>query len=132
MPQAASVYGIPKTQRCLLIRALALEGVSQSCFIKACIRRTIEEKKKKYGQDLFNVLTDTEAEILEIIASGAAEIQQIAEESFLSVSRGQRIVDTLIDCGYVMKSRRAAKTDMARGAVVAEYRVTDKYYAQSK
>ena len=76
MSQSSNVriLGVPKTTQKLFQRALALAGAgSQSKWLLTQIRRFVRQQQQKFGEDLFRVLTDEERDIIEIIASGAAE-----------------------------------------------------------
>lgn len=128
MPQAASIHGIEKPTRRALIRALKLSGAgSQSSWIRTKIRLAIREAQKQFGGDIFSVLTDEERDILQIVASGAAELQHIAEEALLTESRIKKVLADLMDCGYVEERRKGGKTEQARGAAIKYYFVTSKY-----
>jgi predicted transcriptional regulator len=127
-----SVHGIPKNLRRFWARALAIEGITQSTFLLNRIKRYVRDQQAKYGEDLFQVLSEEEKDILAVIDSGAAEIQHIAEEALLTESKAQRIIAGLIDCGYVEERKRGGKTDMARGAATKMYFVTEKYSKISK
>jgi hypothetical protein len=127
MNRAASICGVPKHLRRSFLRALALSGAgSQSSWLQAQIRRLILEQQSRFGDDLFKVLTAAEDHVCDILADGGAELQQIMEEGLFSEVQATRIVTSLIDCGYVEVRRRAAKTEMARGASVKTYYLTSK------
>jgi hypothetical protein len=117
MGQAVRILGVPKTTHKRFRRALALAGAgSQSRWLLTQIRRFIKEQEGKFGEDLFIVLTDEEKDLLEIIASGAAELQHIAEESLLPEKQVAKLVADLVDRGFVEERFKGGKTNQARGA----------------
>jgi hypothetical protein len=127
MGKAVRVINVPKGTHKLFRRALALAGAgSQSRWLLTQIRRFIREQENKFGEDLFNVLTDEEKDILSIIESGAAELQHIAEESLLPEKQVAKIITDLIDRGFVEERVKGGKTDQARGAKIKLYFVVGK------
>jgi hypothetical protein len=128
MQERRSVFiaGLPKRMHRSFIRALAISGAgTQSSWLQNQIKRFIEEKRKQFGKDLLHVLTEEEKAILDSIASGCNEIDAIVEESLTSERHVRKILSMLVDGGYVRKTKRGAKTDMARGAVIDMYVLTD-------
>ena len=122
MGQAVRILGVPKSTRKLFRRALALFGAgSQSKWLQSQIRRYIKQAEEKFGEDLLKALTDEEKDILNIIESGAAEIQHIAEESLLPEKQVQKILADLIEMGFVESRLKGGKTDGARGAKITLY-----------
>jgi len=119
--RTVEIKNLPPTLRRRFVRALELLGAgSQAQWLYIQIRRAIREAEVRFGQD-FNVLTDEERWIAEVIADGAAEIQQIAEETHCSISRARTVVGRLIQFGYVEERRRGGKTESARGAATKLY-----------
>jgi hypothetical protein len=119
---AVRILGIPKGTHRRFRRALALSGAgSQSKWLMTKIRQFILEQQEKFGEDLFRVLSDEEKGIIEIIASGASELQHIAEESILPEKYVQTILTDLVDRDLVEERYKGGKTEQARGAKIKLY-----------
>src|SRR5262249_14173136 len=102
MGQAVRILGVPKSTRKLFRRALALSGAgSQSRWLLTQVRRFIREQQEKFGEDLLTALTEEEKDLIDIIASGAAEIQHIVEAATLPEKRVASIIADLIERGFV-------------------------------
>jgi hypothetical protein len=122
MGEAVRILGVPKKTHKRFRRALAVAGAgSQSQWLMAQIRRFIREQEGKFGEDLFLVLTDEEKDLLEIIGSGAAELQHIAEESLLPEKQVAKLIADLVDRGFVEERFKGGKTEQARGAKIKLY-----------
>jgi hypothetical protein len=126
--KAVKILNLPKPIREQFIRALALSGAgSQSSWIYAQIRRFIRQQQEQFGEDLFQVLTAEERDLINVIESGAAEIQHIAQESLLPLYQVERLLNDLIARGIVETQKKGGKTDGARGARIDLYFVSKKY-----
>lgn len=124
--RAVQVRHLPKGTHKYFRRALALAGAgSQSKWLLTQIRQFIRQQQERFGEDLFEVLTDEERDLLEIIRSGAAELQHIAEESMLPERRVTAILCDLVERGLVEKRKKGGKTERARGAVIEMYFVKE-------
>jgi hypothetical protein len=122
MGKAVKLMNVPKRTHRLFRRALTITGAgSQSSWLLTKIRQYVREQQEKFGNDLFQVLTEEEKDILEIVASGAAELQHIAEESMLPEKHIEMILAELVDCGRVEERYKGGKTDHARGAKIKLY-----------
>jgi hypothetical protein len=127
MGKAVRVLNLPKGTHKLFRRALAIAGAgSQSKWLLTQIRQFVRQQQQKFGEDLFQVLTAEEKDLLEIIASVAAEIQHIAEESMLPEKQVAKIIADLVDRGLVEERAKGGKTDQARGAKIKLYFVKEK------
>ncbi len=125
------ISGLPKNTHRLFRRALALSGAgSQSKWLSIQVRRLIREQQEKFGEDLLQVLTLEEKDILDVIASGAAELGQIIEETLQPERRVHQLLNDLIERGYLEVRKKGGKTEQARGAVIRMYFVTQKYNAK--
>ena len=128
MGSAVRIAGLPKSTHKLFKRALAVSGAgSQSRWLSTQIRKFIREQQEKCGDDLFKVLTVEEQDIISIIQSGAAEIQQITEESLLHEQRVRQLLADLVERGILETRKKGGKTAVARGAVIDLYFVVEKY-----
>lgn len=126
MRKAVKVINLPAGTQRLFRRSLALHGASsQSQWLSAQIRRLILEAKLKFGEDLFAVLTPDEQCLMEVIRSGAAEMQQIIEESLLTEAKVRRVLDELLKRRLIEEKRKGGKTEGARGAVIKMYFVRE-------
>lgn len=122
--------GLPHRLRSKFSRALALSNAgSQSGWLFTQINRLIKQQEAKHG-DLLLALTAEEQWLVEVIASGAAESQQIAEETGFDANQVAALLDDLVDRNVLEIRRQGGKTDQARGARRPLYFVTEKY--QSK
>jgi len=118
------LLGVPKSLRIKFQRAVALSGApSQSSFLSSMVRRTVLDAEQRHG-DLLNVLTPEEADIVQVVTSGAAEIQQIIEETLLSAKKVEQLLDGLVERKVLEIRKKGGKTEGARGAVVKLYFVT--------
>lgn len=116
------IAGLPRTTREQFSRALELAGAgSQAQWLATAIRRFIREQQERFGQDLFAVLTAEEQQVLDVIASGAAELPHIIDETLLPQARVERALANLERRRLVEARRKGGKTDGARGAVVTLY-----------
>jgi hypothetical protein len=126
--KAVRIINLPRPIREQYRRALQLEGSgSQSRDLLTHVRRTIRQAQEKFGEDLFQVLTAEESDLLAVIESGAAEIQHIAQESLLPIPQVKRLLDDLIDRGIIVTAKKGGKTDGARGARIDLYFIAEKY-----
>lgn len=122
MGDAVRILGLPKSVHRLFRRSLQLAGAgSQSQWLATQIRRHIREQQEIHGENLLQVLTAEEADIVALIRSGAAEFPQIVEESLMTERRVRELVDDLVERGIVHERRKGGKTDGARGAVIKLY-----------
>lgn len=118
------LLGVPRSLRIKFQRAVALSGApSQSSFLSSMVRRTVLDAEQRHG-DLLNVLTPEEADIVQVVTSGAAEIQQIIEETLLSAKKVEQLLDGLVERKVLEIRKKGGKTEGARGAVVKLYFVT--------
>jgi len=125
--KAVRVINVPKGTHKLFRRALALSGAGpQSKWLLTQIRQFVRQQQQKFGEDLFKVLTAEEQDLLEIISSGAAELEQIVEESLLPERTVLRMLADLIDRGFIEQRPKGGKTDKARGAKIPLYFVKEK------
>ncbi len=116
------VAGLPRATREQFARALELAGAgSQAKWLATQIRRFIREQQEAFGADLFAVLTSDEQHVLDVVKSGAAELQHIAEESLLPVARVVKILESLERRKRIQARPKGGKTDGARGAVATLY-----------
>lgn len=121
------IQGVPKHIHGQFRRALALAGAgSQSKWILTQIRQFVRQQQEKFGEDLFHVLTAEEKDLLDVIASGAAELPQIIEESMLPEKQVITMLTELKDRGFIEERPKGGKTDQARGAKIKLYFVVEK------
>lgn len=122
MGESVRILGLPKRLHKLFRRSLALSGAgSQSQWLSGQVRRLIREQQEIHGENLLCVLTVEESEVVAVIRDGAAELQQIVEESMITESRVRAILDDLVERGIVQTRRKGGKTDAARGAAITLY-----------
>ena len=127
MGHTIRIHGLPKTTRRLFRRALALSGAgSQAQWLSTQIRRLIREQEEQFGGDLLRVLTSEERDLLDVIKSGAAEPQQIVEESLLPAKKVEAMLADLIERGLVERRPKGGKTEQARGAKIMLYFVIER------
>lgn len=125
MGHAIRILGLSPDTRRLFRRALALSGAgSQSRWISAKIRQLIREQQERHG-DLMQALTEDEHDLIEVIRSGAAEIQHIVVESLLSEKQVEAMLADLIKRGLIEERKKGGKTAQARGAVITMYFVKE-------
>lgn len=118
------LLGVPKSLRIKFQRAVAFSGArSQSSYLLSVVRRAILDAEQKHG-DLLDVLTPEEADIVQVVTSGAAELQQIIEETLLSAKKVEQLLDGLVERKVLEIRKKGGKTEGARGAVVKLYFVT--------
>ena len=121
------IHGLSPKTRKKFNRALRLRGEGpQSKWLLTQINRYIRETELKYG-DLMLALTPEEKWVIEIIEDGAAEVEQIAEETGITIIAVERILEDLIERGIVEMRRQGGKTEQARGARRPLYFIAKKY-----
>lgn len=122
--------GLPQRLRTKLTRAIALaNGSTQSGWLLVQINRFIKQQEAKHG-DLLLALNAEEQWIVEVIGSGAAEPQQIADETGFDAEAVAELLEDLVERGVLETRKQGGKTDSARGARRDLYFVSEKY--QSK
>jgi hypothetical protein len=124
------IYGLSPKIRKKFNRALDLAGAgSQSQWLLTMINRFIRQAEIKHG-DLLLALTAEEQWVVEVIASGAAEPEQIAQETGFEMAVAMRVLADLVERDILEIRRQGGKTEQARGARRPLYFVSPKY--QSK
>lgn len=127
---AVKIVGLPKKRHQEYRRAALLLGArSVSKHLDSLVRQVIRQAKERFG-DLFSVLTPDEQDVLDAVASGAAEVAQIAEETGLTVKRltnkqGRGVLDDLVARGVLEVRKRGGKTQSAAGAAIELYFVVE-------
>src|SRR5215813_11380100 len=95
------LFGLnPKTRKKLKRALLLSGGGSQSRWLLTVVNRFIHQQEAKHG-DLLLALTAEEQWIVEVIASGAAEPQQIAEETRFDAETVSRLLEDLVERGVL-------------------------------
>lgn len=131
LARGAFIGGISRKTRRKFERALLLEGAgNQSRWLLAMINRFIAGAEQKHG-DLFAALTAEERWLVEVVHSGAAEPQQIAEETGINIRRATKLVNDLVELGVLVETKQGGKTESARGARRSLYFVSEKISAES-
>jgi hypothetical protein len=126
------VFGLPQSIRKKFGRALRLSGAgSQSKWLLVQINRFIRQQELKHG-DLMLAFTADEQWLVEVVASGAAEPQHIAEESGFALVAVERLLADLVERGVIEIRRQGGKTDAARGARRPLYFLTEKYQSKAE
>ncbi len=124
--------GLPHRLRSKFDRALALSNAgSQSAWLLVQINRFIKQQEAKHGDLLFK-LNAKEQWLVDVIALGAAEPQQIADETGFDPESVAALLDDLVERGVLEVRRQGGKTDAARGARRPLYFVSEKYQSNTK
>lgn len=124
--KAVHVRDLPKQTHEMFARAIELAGAgSQARWLSTQIRLFIREQQERFGADLFAVLTADEQQVLNVIRDGAAELQQIAEETLLTEAKVMKILERLERRKRIEARKKGGKTDAARGAVVTLYFIAE-------
>jgi len=122
MTKSVKVLNLSKPLRRLWVRSLQLNGAeSQAKWIESAVRRYVAETQEQFGINLFTILTPEESEIVRVVRLGAAEIDQIAEESLIPLSRVKDLLQTLTERCVIEARRRGGKQDRTRGPAVTLY-----------
>lgn len=123
--------GLSSSTRKKFIRALRLANAgSQSKWLLVQINRFIRQQEEKHG-DLMFALTADEEFIVEVVGSGAAEAEHIAEETGFSLGAVERLLAELVARGVLETRKQGGKTECARGARRDLYFVSEKYLSRS-
>src|SRR5262245_28326528 len=126
------IFGLSSQVRKKFARALRLSGAgSQSKWLQAQVLRFIRRQEEIHG-DLLLALTADEQWLVEVIASGAAEPDHIAEETGYAKAAVERLLDDLVERGVLEARKQGGKTDSARGARRDLYFVSEKYQSKSE
>jgi hypothetical protein len=126
------IHGLSPKIRKKFNRALRLSNQGpQSRWLLTQINRFIRQQESKHG-DLDLALTADEQWVVEVVESGAAEPEHIAEETGFALTAVLRILADLVDRGILEIRRQGGKTDHARGARRPLYFVTEKYQSKSE
>src|SRR5262245_1381619 len=114
--QYLRIFGLnPKTRK-KLRRALLLSGTgSQSRWLLTVVNRFIRQQEEKHG-DLLLALNAEEQWVVEVIADGAAEPDQISRETGFDPETVGALLEDLLDRGVLEIRKQGGKTDAARGA----------------
>jgi hypothetical protein len=124
--------GLSRSQALKFRRAVILAGApSVSAWLSRSVNRLIREMESKYG-DILNALTQDEADILEVIESGANDPEHIAAETMLPPSKLEPILADLISRNILELRRQGGKTEAARGARRPLYFITEKYQSRAE
>jgi len=124
--------GLSHRLRSKFARALALSNAgSQSAWLLTQINRFIKEQEAKPG-DLLFALTAEEKWLVEVVSSGAAEPQQIAEETGFDAETLASLLEDLVERGVLEIRKQGGKTDQARGARRDLYFVSEKYQSKAE
>lgn len=125
------ILGLPHKLRTRFERARAVSNAgSQSSWLLIKILRFVREQEAKHG-DLLLALSAEEEWVVEVVASGAAEPQHIAEETGFDAKTLAAILDDLVERGVLEIRAQGGKTERARGARRPLYFVSEKYQAKS-
>lgn len=121
------VLGLPPTLQRKFGRAVALMGQgSQSQFLSSAIRKLILDAEARHG-NLLTVLTPDENDVVRVIHDGAAEFQQIVEETLIAAGKVEKLLNDLIERGILVVRKKGGKTEGARGAVIKMHFLADGY-----
>lgn len=124
------VLGLSPSLQVKFRRAVALMGRgSQSQFLAASIRRLIQEAEQQHG-NLLTVLTPDEEDVVRAVADGAAELQQIIEETLIAAGKVEKLLTELIGRGILEARKKGGKTEGARGATIKMYFLAEGYTFQ--
>ena len=126
MTKSVKVLNLSKPLRRLWVRSLQLNGAeSQAKWIESAVRRYVAETQEQFGINLFTILTPEESEIVRVVRLGAAEIDQIAEESLIPLTRVKDLLQTLTERCVIESRRKGGKQDRTRGPAVTLYFVKE-------
>jgi len=126
------IHGLSPKTRKKFNRALRLTNQgSQSRWLLTQINRFIRNQEMKFG-DLLLALTADEEWIVEVVESGAAEPEQICEETGFALVAIERMLSDLVERDILEIRKQGGKTDQARGARRDLYFVTEKYQSKSE
>lgn len=117
---AVRVLGLPRDLSRKFARACEITGSRRASWLAAQIRKFVIDTEARYG-DLFEIFSAEEELVLNVVASGAAEKQHIAEEINMEISKAAEILDRLVERGALLTLSKGGKTDGARGARVKLY-----------
>lgn len=100
------VIGLPPIIHRKLNRARMLAGyASLSQWAGRMIRSFIDEQESIFG-DLLTAMTPVEISVMRVIQSGAAELEQIIEESMMGGRKVRPIVCDLLERGLVYTTKQ--------------------------
>ncbi len=123
--KSPQVRYLPTQINANLRRALQLLGYRQSEWLLSIARQTIQDAKARFGPDLFFALNPDETAVMAAITTGAAELQQIIDETGIMQPRIDAILAQLVESGHLRKVKRG-RTAGQRGAQVDLWLVVEK------
>ena len=127
-----TISGLDRKDRQKFTRAIALSNAgSQSQWLLIQVKRFIRQQEAKHG-NLLLALTAEEQWIVEVVASGAAEPDHIAEETGFDSETVDRLLADLVDRNVLEIRKQGGKTDHARGARRDLYFVSEKYTSKAE
>jgi len=126
------IFGLPSQTRKKLNRALKLRGLgSQSKWLLTMVNRVIVETEREHG-NLLLVLTAEEQWVVDTVSNGAAELEQVAEETQLPLVRAEAILADLLDRNVLETRPQGAASEKSRGARRTLYFVSEKYQSKTE
>ena len=117
---AIRILGLPRDLSRKFTRACEITGSRRANWLAAQVRRFVLEVEARHG-DLFDVFTAEENLVLQVVASGAAEKEQVAEELHMDLPTTVEILNRLVERGALVALPKGGKTDRARGAKIKLY-----------
>lgn len=121
---AVRILGLPRDLSRKFTRACEITGSRRANWLAAQVRKFVLETEARYG-DLFEVFSAEEDLVLRAVASGAAEKEQVAEETHMDLARVVDVLDRLVERRAVYALPKGGKTDKARGARIKLYFVVE-------
>src|SRR5262245_36447882 len=110
------ILGLPQKLRSKFDRAIQLgNGGTKSSWMLVQILRYIRQQEVKHG-DLLLALNAEEHWLVEVVADGAAEPQQIAQETGFDAGTVENLLAELVERGVLEIRPQGGKTEKARGA----------------
>ena len=103
-------------------RALSvINAGGEDQWLRVMIARLIREAEVRYNLPLSVILKPEEKLIADVIENGAYDIRDIIAESHLTKADVVRILQQMIEAGFIERREKGGKTDQARGAVTYLY-----------
>ena len=121
---AVRILGLPRDLSRKFTRACEITGSRRANWLAAQVRKFVLETEARYG-DLFEAFSAEEDLVLRAVASGAAEKEQVAEETHMKLARVVDVLDRLVERRAVYALPKGGKTDRARGARITLYFVVE-------
>lgn len=121
------IEGMPPHLHKKYKRALSLLQIQETVWLRVHVSRVIKEAEQQHQSDINKIITQSEKLILDCIEDGCYAIEDIIRESQFYKYEVLKILDRLVEAGFIEKRVKGGKTEEARGMQSVLYVLTNNY-----